>query len=115
MRTRTIDLERWRQLDLIDQMANIGAEVGRTFNARQQGDSDRYWGAIERAVDLFEATVLTEKDRQPYRLKEVMRAKEEYLRIASAEEFDEADAARLERYFMDFALMSLARRERVPS
>jgi hypothetical protein len=36
-------------------------------------------------------------------------ANEEYLRIASANVFDEADAQRLEKYFMDFTLMSRTR------
>lgn len=105
---RTIDLDRWARLDLIDKMANIGAEVGRTFAARRQGNEARFWGAMERAVDLFEATVLTQSDRR-YRLREVGRAKEEYLRIATAEPFDTLDAAKLEDYFMGFALMSRAR------
>jgi hypothetical protein len=115
MRERSVDLDRWRQLDLVDQMANIGAEVGRTFTARHNGRDDRFWSAIERAVDLFEATVLAAGGRQPYRMREVAGAKEEYLRIATASEFDELDAARLESYFTDFALMSRARRSNSPA
>ena len=89
-------------------MANIGAEVGRTFNARRTGMTDRYWAAIERAVDLFEATVITCRPEDRYRLREVGGAKEEYLRIATDDPFDDEDARKLEEYFTNLALISRA-------
>jgi hypothetical protein len=109
MRERTVDLERWRQFSLLDQMANIASEVGRTMNARRAGDEQRFWAALQRALDLFEATTLTEMHRHPHRLKEVGRAKEEFVRIAAADEFDDGEARRLEAYFMHFALASRVR------
>jgi len=89
-------------------MANIGAEVGRTFNARRTGMPDRYWAAIERAVDLFEATVLTIPDPVRYRLREVGRAKDKFLRIATDEPFDDEDARKLEDYLTNIAILSRA-------
>lgn len=109
MRERTVDLTRWAQFSLLDQMANIGSEVGRTMDARRAHDDERFWGALQRALDLFEATVLTEKDRKPHRLKEVGRAKEEFVRIATEDRFDDDEARRLEAYFMQFALASRRR------
>jgi hypothetical protein len=58
---------------------------------------------LQRALVLFEATVLTGK-HEPHRLKEVGRAKEEFVGIAAAPEFDDDDARKLESYFMKFAL-----------
>ena len=103
MTNRTVDLDRWARFDMLEKMANIGAEVGRTFAARRRNDSERYWGAIERAVDLYEATILTTPAAEKFRLREVVRSKEEYLRIATADDFDDDDATRLEQYFMEFA------------
>lgn len=93
-------------------MANIGSEVGRTFNARRANDNDRFWTALQRALDLFEATVLTQHQREPHRLKEVGRAKEEFVRIASADTFDADDAKGLEEYFMSFAAASRIRQQK---
>lgn len=112
----TVDLDRWAEFSLLEKMANIGSEVGRTMNARRAKSEERYWAALQRAIDLFGATVLTEKGSRRYRLKEVGRAKEEFVRIASAEPFDDEEAEKLEAYFMSFALASRMRpRSRPPA
>jgi hypothetical protein len=103
MRSGAIDTERWAQLSLLDQLGNIGSEVGRSMNARRAQQEDRFWSAVQRALDLFSATMSGEPKQGEYALKEVARAKEEFLRIATAEKFVEAEARSLEDYFMQLA------------
>ena len=99
-----VDRERWARLTIFEQMGNSGAEVGRMFSALECGDRDRAIAAIGRAEDLFDATAELLAAQKSPRLREVLRAREEYLRIASDEPFDPDDARSLERYFMHFAL-----------
>jgi len=104
-----IDRERWAQLDIFEQMGNIGSEVGRAINARRTGREERVDGAIERALDLFSATTeQLAKERSP-RLREVLRARNEFLRLFYDGTFDE-EADAIERYFTQFAIA--ARRTR---
>jgi len=98
-----IDRNRWEQLTIYEQMGNIGSEVGRAIKARRTGREERLAGAIERALDLFTAT--TEqlvKEKSP-RLREVLRARNEFLRLFYDGTFDE-EADGIERYFTQFAI-----------
>jgi hypothetical protein len=83
-------------------MGNIGSEVGRAINAKKSGKADRMDGAIDRAVDLFDATAEVWAARQSPRTREVLRAKEQFLELFFGTQNDD-DAASLERYFMQFA------------
>jgi len=98
--------ERWAQLTFEEQMGNIGAEVGRAIIAHQNKNEIRKNRAIDRAIDLFSATVdVTLATPAAYRLKEVMRARDEFLRLF----FDgtyENDAPNINRYFMNFAFLA---------
>ncbi|MCL1798437.1 MAG: hypothetical protein FWG23_01670 [Eggerthellaceae bacterium] len=98
-----IDRERWAQLGLIEQMANIGSEVGRAIKARRTGKEERLAGAIERALDLFAATTEQLVAARSYRVKEVLRARDEFLRLFYDGTFAD-DAEALERYFTQFAV-----------
>jgi len=103
------DRARWAELTFIEQLGNIGSEVGRAINARRNSKPDREARAIDRAIDLFSATVETNiGTRYAYRLKEVLRARDEFLRLFFDGTFEE-DADNIERYFMYFA--NLARLE----
>jgi len=97
-----IDRERWWQLTIYEQMGNIGSEVGRAINARRTGREERVAGAIERALDLFAATTEQLAQEKSPRLREVLRARNEFLRLFYDGTFDE-EADSIERYFMQFA------------
>lgn len=74
-----VDRAAWAQRSFIDQMANIGSEVSRALEAKRQGKHERAEQAMTRALDLFEATAsLLGQQRSP-RLKELLRAKEQFL------------------------------------
>jgi hypothetical protein len=97
---------RWAQLTFEEQMGNIGSEVGRAIAAHRAGQQEREERAIARAIDLFSATAETLIGTSySYRLREVFRARDEFLRLFFDGTF-EADASIIERYFTDFAFMA---------
>lgn len=103
MTSYAIDRKRWAQLSIFEQMGNIGAEVGRSINAQRSGNMRRRDAAIERALDLFDATQEQLLREGSPRLREVLRARNEYLRLFFDNSF-ETDADALEAYFTQFAV-----------
>ena len=97
-----VDRKQWARLSINEQMGNIGSEVGRAIKARRAGKEGRVQGAIDRALDLFDATTEVLVARKSYRVREVLRAREEFLRLFYDGTFDD-DADNIERYFMWFA------------
>ena len=108
MESYKFDRARWAQLSFYEQIGNIGSEVGRAIIAHRNGNALRETRAIDRAIDLFSATaeVLTGTPFS-YRLKEVLRARDEFLRLFFDGTFD-TDADKIERYFMYFAFLARA-------
>ena len=81
--------ERWAVLSFNEQMGNIGSEVGRAIIAHKNGHELRKTRAIDRAIDLFGATAdVTLGTPFAYRLKEVFRARDEFLRLFFDYTFD---------------------------
>jgi len=100
--------ERWMQLTFAEQMGNIGSEVGRAIIAHRNGNEMRKTRAIDRAIDLFGATIEVNIGiAHLCRLREVVRARDEFLRLFFDDTFDH-DAANIDRYFMDFAFVARA-------
>ena len=64
---------RWFEFSIIEQLANVGSEVGRAINWRAK-DKESSKKAIERALELIDLTVEDTKNRK--RLKEVLRVRE---------------------------------------
>ena len=102
MASYEIDRERWAELSIFEQMGNIGSEVGRAVNATRAGKDRRAQGAVDRAVDLLDATVEVLVAQKSPRVKEVLRAREEFLRLFFDGTFED-DADNIERYFSQFA------------
>ena len=100
------DRAKWAQLTFFEQMGNISSEVGRAIIAHRNGNELRETRAVDRAIDLFSATADVLKGTQySYRLKEVLRARDEFLRLFFDGTFDE-DADNIERYFTYFAYIA---------
>ena len=108
MASYEIDRERWAELSIFEQMGNIGSEVGRAINATRAGKEKRAQGAIDRAVDLLDATVEVLVEQKSPRVKEVLRAREEFLRLFFDGTFED-DADNIERYFNQFAVAARLR------
>jgi hypothetical protein len=65
---------RWKELNFIHQMANIGSEVERSIKWKNKGNSEYSKLAFYRALELIDLTVADEKNRP--RLKEICRVRE---------------------------------------
>ena len=103
--------ERWSAFSLEEQLGNIGSEVGRAINARKNEDFVLMEGAINRALDLFLATfeaALKEK-KNMHRIREVIRARDEFMSLFYKDTFDVIEAQKIEAYFMNFAYIARSR------
>ena len=88
----------WQQLSLAEQLANVGAEVGRM---RRRAAAQRT-AAFERALELLDLTLADPRWRG--RLKEIARAREVLCDAADGGREYGATLEDLDRYFLDFAL-----------
>ena len=93
----TINRDRWNQLTILEQLRYIGSEVGRTLKLKHRGTD--FEPALIRALDLFDATIELLVSKKSYRLKEVLRARDQFLQSIFVKE-DNA----IEQYFMQFAI-----------
>ena len=98
------DITRWAALPPLEQLGNIGSEVGRTMNALQRGDHAAAEGASLRALDLTDASVSSWSSES--RRRELLRARE---LLTTAVETATPDAE-LDRYFFQYALAARANR-----
>ncbi len=99
-----VDRTRWAKLNILEQMGNIGSEVGRSIRAKQAGDKEGFEGALERTLDLFDATTEDLIAKKSARTREVLRARDQYLELFYGDKGCMQDAPKLENYFMEFAL-----------
>ena len=104
MASYQVDRAAWSRMGIIEQMGNIGSEVGRAIAAARAGKQKRSDAAFDRALDLFDATIESvAAGNAPHRLKEVLRAREEFARLFFDGTFD-AESDSIERYFAQFAV-----------
>ena len=90
---------RWQRLSLAEQLANVGAEVGRM---RRRRAAEERTAAFERALELLDLTLADPRWRG--RLKEIARAREVLCDAAAGGREYGATLEDLDRYFLDFAL-----------
>ena len=98
---------RWQELSLAEQLANVGAEVGRMRRRRGPGELVAQ-PAFERALELLDLTLADPRWRG--RRREIARAREVLCDTAFGGREYGATLEDLDRYFLDFAV--LARRGR---
>jgi len=110
VKSHRVDREKWAALTIFEQLGNIYSEVGRSLKAKQAGDQERAEQAMFRAIDLFDATVEALLASGSPRVKEVLRAKEQYLDAMTDREPAALDLEGLDRYFMQFAIAARLRR-----
>lgn len=65
--------EKWQSLSFFEQMANIGAEIGRTINWREK-DKNLSESALYRGLELLDLTIEDQKNKG--KLKELCRLRE---------------------------------------
>jgi hypothetical protein len=95
-------LKKWFRLSSIEQMANIGAEVGRALNWKKKGEKKLSFNALFRALDLIDASVADQKNKN--RLKEFLRTKEILVDYFVGKNIYQTSASQLEKYFYYFNL-----------
>lgn len=98
----------WERMSFLDQMANLGTEVARAARAREAGDEERCRHAFERALELFELTIVDDRNRGPRR-RELCIVRELFSDFIAGDNTYGESAASLDRYFLPFAIA--ARRE----
>lgn len=97
---------RWGELSLTEQMGNIGSEVLRA--ARQQGKDEKlFWGAVERALELFDLTLSDERRRG--RRWEIARAREVFCDAVYGGKLYKSSLGDLQKYFDQFAFAARKR------
>ncbi len=110
------DAAKWAELPLMEQMANIYSEVGRTSKWKQKGNTQLAMQAFIRALDLIDLTIAVgRRDTDApsaYRssmLRELLRSRDLF-----CEEFLSADPEAIkpsEKYFSHFARTAARRRQ----
>ena len=97
--------DRWKSLPLVEQMANIGSEVGRSAKWLSKGKKEMAEGAFYRALDLFDLTIKYGRSGQksrPQLLRELCRTRESYVQAYISS--DNKTLALLEKDFNHYAL-----------
>lgn len=93
---------KWQKMSLMEQLGNIGSEVGRTKTASDKGDKERLANAFARALELLDMTLNDSRWRG--RLLEVGRARDVFCdAVLGGCEYN-SKLADIERYFNYFAL-----------
>ncbi len=87
----------------MEQLGNIGSEVGRAAHA-EGTDAGRFQNAVERALDLFDLTM--EDKRWHGRLKEIARAREVFCDAVYGGKEYSSTLEGLDKYFLQFALVA---------
>ncbi len=100
MTNHEFDTTAWAEMDVFNQMGNIGSEVGRALNAKRQGNLNRSQSAFYRGLDLIDETAQLWADENRPGLRELLYARELFAESVTTDKIDPT----LEVYFMQFAI-----------
>lgn len=100
MSDHVFDATKWAQMDVFNQMGNIGSEVGRALTAKRQGKHDRSQAAFYRGLDLIDETARIWAARKQPGLRELLYARDLFAESVTTDNIDPT----LEAYFMQFAI-----------
>ena len=96
--------KRWDQFSLSEQMANIGAEVGRTIKWKDKGNKEMSIHAFYRALELLDFTINDKKNSNS--LKEILRVREALVDFFLGDNVYKSSNEIWEKYFFYFNLLS---------
>lgn len=101
---------RWHQLSLSEQLGNVGSEISRAVRWSDR-NAELACGAFHRALELLDLTLADARLRQqPWRLREIARAREVVVDFFAGSNEYRSTAESLQKYFDAFALAARARR-----
>jgi len=103
-----LSLERWQKFSLIEQLANIGAEVSRALSWKKKGEPGKSERALARGLELFDLTIMDQRWR--YRLKEILRTREIVCDYFFGDNEFQSTPETIDKYFLQFA--TAARRKK---
>ena len=95
------DKQKWSQMPRLEQLANIGSEVGRTAKWVTKAKTQMSEGAFLRALDLFDLTINC-NTTAPGLLKEVCRSRDLFCQAYLSSDTESLNY--LDKYFARFAL-----------
>lgn len=95
---------RWKDFSIYEQMANIGAEVGRAINWRKKKNQEMSQMAFYRALELLDFTVNDVKNK--YRLQEILRVREVLVDDFFGDNIYHSSDKQWEKYFYFFNLVA---------
>jgi len=98
---QNLDACRWQTLSLVEQLGNIGSEIGRAINAQKQGKEEKKGHALDMAFELFDLTI--SDSRWMARLKELTRSREVVADYFFGDNVYNSAPENLEKYFYWFA------------
>lgn len=104
---RSLAAGRWSKMTLLEQLANIGSEVGRAVRAKETGNQERLERALERALELFDLTL--EDARWKGRRREICRAREVVCDYVGGDNRHRSTGPSLDAYFLSFAVAARLR------
>lgn len=102
MRHAGLAAGRWHEMPLVEQLANIGSEVGRATRAKSLGNEQRLAPALDRCLELFDLTLAD--DRWHGRRREIARAREVVCDFLVGDNDYGSTAESLDAYFLPFAM-----------
>lgn len=105
---RELAAGRWCDLPFLDQMANVGAEIGRTVTWKEKGRPDYSQRAFERAIELLDLTISDLKNRR--RLRELLRVREALADHFAFDNSYQSSDESWQRYFYPFQFAARANR-----
>jgi len=92
----------WNHYSIYEQMANIGAEVGRSINWKNKNNVKLAKNALYRALELIDFTVADEKNKN--RLSEILRMREVLVDFSIGENIYNSTEEGLNKYFSYYNL-----------
>ncbi len=93
---------RWQEFTLIEQLANIGAEISRALSWKAKGDLAKSQSAMERGLELFSLTIADK--RWQSRLKEITRMREVVCDYFYGDNQYQSTQESIDKYFLHFAI-----------
>lgn len=92
--------DRWNQFTLIEQMANVGAEIGRAIKWKTKGNFEMSKNAFYRCLELLDLTINDKKNKKS--LKEILRVREALVDSFMGENMYKSSDKIWEKYFFYF-------------
>ncbi len=109
---KDLTAERWFKYSLWQQLANVGCDVSRAINGKNEGDFEWSRQSFFRALELLDLTIADLKHRGSGRLKELLRVREAMIDYFMFDNVYKTDDTFWHNYFLDFNYLYAIERRR---